>query len=122
MSDLHAPQSIYPTQVLLAGFNQYLQTEKSVSDATRECYGRHVRRFLSTFGEAGDQVLLAHLTAPKIRRYVTNLAEIYAPGSVKLTGVIEPDIPSLRLVTRIVHPKSESDSRFRRHSPIREYS
>lgn len=84
MSDLHAPQSIYPTQVLLARFDQYLQTEKSVSDATRECYGRHVRRFLSTFAEAGDQVSIAHLTAPKIRRYVTNLAEIYAPGSVKL--------------------------------------
>lgn len=84
MSVQHAPQSIYPVQALLGGFDQYLQNQKSVSGATRECYGRHVRRFLSAFAEAGDQVAVEHLTATMIRRYVTDLAEIYAPDSVKL--------------------------------------
>lgn len=84
MSVQYAPQSIYSVQVLLAGFDQHLETQKSVSGATRECYGRHVRRFLSTFAEVGDQVAVEQLTATKIRRYVTDLAEIYAPDSVKL--------------------------------------
>lgn len=90
MSDPHAPQSIYPTQAILAGFDQCLQTKKSVSDATRECYGPDVRRFLSTFAEAGDQFSVEHLTAPMILRYVTNLAEICTPGSVKLMATSIP--------------------------------
>lgn len=66
---------------VLGEFEGFLERVRQVSPATSECYGRHVRAFLSsTAGQMG----LRALDGRVVRDYVTGLSGRYAPMSVRL--------------------------------------
>lgn len=69
---------------VLADFDRYLRFDKAVLPSTRSCYLRHAGSFLLAFADGDGQTELSQLTGPEVRHYVTDLAQHYAPDSVKL--------------------------------------
>lgn len=71
-------------EVAVGDFERFLVSGKGVSAATRECYVRHVRRFLTEVADPAGVVDFVDMSARWVRDYVTGLGGRYAPQSVKL--------------------------------------
>lgn len=68
----------------LREFGDFLVVGKAVAVATRECYLRHVGPFLSELADGAGVVDLHAVSASRVRSYVTDRADRYAPESLKL--------------------------------------
>ncbi|GAA2159892.1 site-specific recombinase XerD [Humibacillus xanthopallidus] len=68
----------------LREFGDFLTVGKAVAVSTRECYLRHVRTFLSELANRPGVVDLQAVSAVRVRSYVTDRADRYAPESLKL--------------------------------------
>jgi site-specific recombinase XerD len=68
----------------LSEFEDFLMAGKAVAVTTRECYLRHVRGFLSELADRSGVVDLQAVSALRVRSYVTDRADRYAPESLKL--------------------------------------
>jgi site-specific recombinase XerC len=71
-------------ELALNDFERFLAADKGLSAATRECYVRHVLRFLTEVGDTAGVVDLGDVSAQRVRSYVTDLGGRYAPQSLKL--------------------------------------
>ena len=69
---------------VLTSFDEYLERVRAASPATRSCYRRHARVFLTAFADADGRLELDRLSRVAVRDYVTGLSVHFAPDSVKL--------------------------------------
>lgn len=65
-------------------FAGFLRDVKGCSVSTVECYGRHVRAFLTVLACPDGCVDMRAVSAVRVRSYVTDLGGRYAPQSLKL--------------------------------------
>ncbi|GAA2152687.1 site-specific recombinase XerD [Humibacillus xanthopallidus] len=70
----------------LSEYGDFLVAGKGVAVATRECYLRHVRTFLSELADRSGAVDLQAVSALQVRSFVTERGGRYAPESLKLTA------------------------------------
>jgi site-specific recombinase XerD len=68
----------------LCDFTEFLTAVKGVAVATKECYLRHVRTFLTELADPMGVIDLRAASASRVRAYVTDLGARYAPESLKL--------------------------------------